>query len=99
MTARSPPCRLYATKAVGLLCICFVYIPLMFNIGSKTTIGCRCCGGGESFSKSSSFCCVCYAYALHKPLPRQVETVACPALLVLSFKSWHMLGLYITFIM
>jgi hypothetical protein len=92
-TARSPPRRPHAAKAVGLLCTCPVYAPLTSSIGRKNITG-RRRGGGESSSKFSSSCCVCYAYALHKPLPPRVEPAARPASLALSFKSQHMLGLH-----
>jgi len=63
----------------------------MFSTGSKKATG-RRRGGGESSGKFSSFYyCVCYAYALHKPLPPRVEPVARPVSLV---RSQHMLGLY-----
>ena len=82
VTARSHPRRLHAVKAVGLLCTCPAYAPLIliFNIGGRKTTGVSgCCGGGESSSKSSSFYCVCYVYALHKPLQLWVEPAARPA--------------------
>ena len=70
----------------------------MFSTGGKTTTA-RRRGGGESSGKFSSFCCVCYAYVLHKPLPPRVEPAAHPVSLVLSLKSRHMLGLHTTFAM
>ena len=68
ITARSPPCRLYAAKAVCLLYICPIYILLIFSIGSKKTIG-RRRSSSKSSSKFSLFYYIYYAYTLYKPLP------------------------------
>ena len=85
-TARSPPRRLHAAKAVGLLYTYPIYIPLTSSIGRKNITG-RRRRDGESSSKFSSSYCVYYTYTLHKPLPPRVEPAARPALLALSFKS------------
>jgi hypothetical protein len=54
-------------------------------------------GSGESSGKFSSFCCVCYTYALYKPRAGPANCLVLPARYdkpVLNFKSWYMLGLH-----
>ena len=83
MTVRSPPRRLYAARAVGLLYIYPIYTLLIFSIESRKIIG-RCYGSSKSSNKFSLFYCVYYAYTLYKPLLLQVEPAAYFILLVKS---------------